>query len=152
MAKRPETEREKEMFEYYWSLGDNRKLTTVAKHFNCSYDTLKKISVRLKWSERLFERDKAIREEIEKRLANKIAKDLEKKYAQISSIVDKSFKNIKMNSFRDFKDFFETATKLRGDPQKFEIRSLDDRISLITIMKEDGAKEKEVEATTAFEE
>jgi len=151
MTKRPETEREKEMFEYYWSLGDNRKLTTVAKHFGCSYDTLKKTSARLGWSERLFERDKAIREEIEKRLANKIAKDLEKKYVQMSSIVDKSFKNIKMNSFRDFKDFFETATKLRGNTQKFEIGSLDDRIPQIIIMKDDGTEE-EVGATTAFEE
>jgi len=149
MTKRPETEREKEMFEYYWILGDNRKLTTIAKHFGCSYDTLKKTSARLEWSERLVERDLVIRKETDRRLANKIAKDLEKRYDQMSHIADNSFKNLKMKSFRDFKDYIETALKLKGESQKFEVGTPGENLIQIVIQ-EESIDRKVIEATTSF--
>lgn len=63
-----ETDRHREAFEYYWSLGADRTLRAVARHFNVSEQSVVAWSKSFGWQARIAEREAEIARQFERRV------------------------------------------------------------------------------------
>lgn len=70
--KRELTTEKTNAFEYYYSLGDQRKLEQVATRYNRSYRTIYSWSLKEDWVRKIQDREKSIAKKLEAKVENKI--------------------------------------------------------------------------------
>lgn len=73
----------REAFEYYFELGDDRTLKSVADRFGIAVRSVEKWSSAFNWQEKVFLRDRAISEAVEKKLIKTVV-DEKIKYKKIA--------------------------------------------------------------------
>ena len=84
----------REAFEYYYSLGDARTLKMVSERFNCTLRTAELWSATFKWQNKIHERDKAIADELQKKLVKSAVDDKVKYHKMIISLINPVLKGM----------------------------------------------------------
>lgn len=136
------TDFQRECFEYYWSLGPDRKLHQVSTYFRkkqeesgiksgtnyparniegasangrvlINYDNVKQWAKRWKWRDKIMKRNDIFEDELSHRLADKFARNFDKYYELMHKKMLSEASNIKLEKMRDWKDFFASLQKMK---------------------------------------
>jgi transposase len=83
-----ETLRHREAFEYYYSLGEKKSLTLVARKFNVSKQTVTKWNKAFNWQQRVEQRDIENGKRLEKKTDNAVVNSKAEYRALIRKTVD----------------------------------------------------------------
>lgn len=114
-----ETKRIVQMFEYYYTLGEDRKLQAVADNFNISLTSVRKYSKQFNWDGRIEERDSQVLRELRDRNNEELVDNLDL-YRKVikASVADYikrlKDKKVKVESVKDFVKLVELEMKVCG--------------------------------------
>lgn len=109
-----ETLRDREAFEYYLGLGEDRNLVSVASHYGVSERQVARWSKEFQWQKRLHEREEKIGKKVEALTDKTIAEHKAKSLRVVSAVEDRfieRFNDGQVNP-ENVKDL-ETAIKLK---------------------------------------
>lgn len=114
-----ETSKHLEIFEYYYTLGDDRTIGKVADKFNVSHTTLSKYKKVFNWDDRVRQRDMEIYQQLRNENNEEIKDTLESYRKVIKASVAEYIKNlknrkIKVDNVKDFKMLVELELKICG--------------------------------------
>ena len=115
-----ETLRHQEAFEYYYTLGEKRSITTVSHKYNVSRPAVAKWSGAFNWQERIEQRDMENARRLEKKTNNTIVN--EKAHyrkiikASINTFVEKlKARKIEVDSIQDIERLIKLDLLLMGE-------------------------------------
>lgn len=109
-----ETLQHKEAFEYYYSLGEVRKLTAVSLRFNCGKRTIEGWSKNFNWQERITQRDIEISKGLEKKTNTTILNE-KANYRRIIKEAIKGMGDIKVLNPKDLGTLVKLDLLLMGE-------------------------------------
>jgi len=145
----------KEMFEFYYLLGEKRTLALVAKHFDKAKVSVDHWSAKYNWAERIERRTveayKAIREKMEEDKEEGVER-IKKRYQNIINILLKNFekklkeefgKIVEINNIHDFQELAKLDLFLRGEATGREEQTIVFEDYDAREEKKEGKKEKD---------
>ena len=109
-----ETLQHREAFEYYYSLGEHRNLSSVAIHFKFSERSLAKWSKEFNWQERILQRDIEIGKKLEKKTNTTVLNE-KAKYRELIKNAIAGMGDIKVESVKDYETLVKLDLLLMGE-------------------------------------
>jgi hypothetical protein len=112
---------QKEGFEYYYSLGNDRNLQKVADEFEKAYRTIAEWSRQFNWQERVRERDDEVGEKLKEKSIDTVVEE-KAKYRKIIKLAVTEFVkemqngNIKPQNIMDLERLIKLDLTLMGEP------------------------------------
>lgn len=87
---RVETEEHKQLFEYYYAMGEKRSTKRVAEELNLSPTTVRRYASAFKWTERVKDRDKKIGTIVDRKLQEELEKAKEEQLSALEQLKRRS--------------------------------------------------------------
>lgn len=117
------------MFEYYYSLGEDRTLNAVSDYFNTSRQSISKYARIFKWRDRVYERDTKILRDIRDQNNDDIRETMQSYRKVIKASVADYISRLKNNkvhveTVRDFVKLVELEMHISG----FEAQLFDEKL------------------------
>lgn len=136
-----ETLEMREMFEYYYALGDQRSFQKVADKFGRSMTSIKRYALSFNWTERVEQRDLANAEELEKRTNEAVVNSKARYRELIKKLTDEFARDvdngkIKIRSTKAFVELVNLDLQLMGVDSESEL--VDNVSSLVEALKGSG--------------
>lgn len=147
-----ETDRHREAFEYWYSLGDKRTLTAVARKFEVSLQSVRKWARSFDWEGRLRKRQ----EEIAARVEEEFVKQEVERRKENLKIVDEAKRQfyealkagkIKFRTVQDFEILVRIEQLLLAEDEEDRDNPLAKLVKHLMELREDVDREAESEAT-----
>jgi hypothetical protein len=139
-----ETLRQKEAFEYYYSMGDNRSLRKVAQEFGAAERTVEIWSKKYGWQERVTQRNIEVGKLLSERMNEEIVAEKARYRALIKVVINDVIQalkdkdgSIKVKSIQDLERIIKLDLLLMGEATENTSSEVKQSIALTAEDKED---------------